>query len=298
MLLRARARPRPRDGGRPPRRHAAALDDPVGRPRRRAPGDPRGDQHARGLARGPGARRLHRDAVARTIRSAARSSARSTTIRAATRDSVRASTGATTCPGELRGGGAGNVRHDEAARAARRPHGRSGRALRSAGPIGDGTLRSTARAPAALGRDAGRRRKTRAGPHLPRHERAAPGPIPDRFAFLIVNTALGGGMSSRLFQEIREKRGLAYSVVQLPLAVHRGRLVHRVRGHDARRARDEVIGAAPPRARRRASTAGSPRRSSSARKGHVKGRLVLSPRGSRGPDVASRASPRSRTARS
>ena len=35
---------------------------------------------------------------------------------------------------------------------------------------------------------------------------------PDRFAFQIVNTALGGGMSSRLFQEIREKRGLAYSV--------------------------------------------------------------------------------------
>ena len=34
---------------------------------------------------------------------------------------------------------------------------------------------------------------------------------PDRFAFVIVNTALGGGMSSRLFQEIREKRGLAYT---------------------------------------------------------------------------------------
>ncbi len=34
----------------------------------------------------------------------------------------------------------------------------------------------------------------------------------DRFAFGVVNTALGGGMSSRLFQEIREKRGLAYSV--------------------------------------------------------------------------------------
>ena len=28
----------------------------------------------------------------------------------------------------------------------------------------------------------------------------------------MVNTALGGGMSSRLFQEVREKRGLAYSV--------------------------------------------------------------------------------------
>ncbi len=34
----------------------------------------------------------------------------------------------------------------------------------------------------------------------------------DRFAFGVVNTAIGGGMSSRLFQEIREKRGLAYSV--------------------------------------------------------------------------------------
>ena len=35
---------------------------------------------------------------------------------------------------------------------------------------------------------------------------------PDRFAFSVVNGVLGGGMSSRLFQEIREKRGLAYSV--------------------------------------------------------------------------------------
>jgi len=33
-----------------------------------------------------------------------------------------------------------------------------------------------------------------------------------RFAMAILNTVLGGGMSSRLFQEIREKRGLAYSV--------------------------------------------------------------------------------------
>ncbi len=33
-----------------------------------------------------------------------------------------------------------------------------------------------------------------------------------RFALSVLNAALGGGMSSRLFQEIREKRGLAYSV--------------------------------------------------------------------------------------
>ena len=35
---------------------------------------------------------------------------------------------------------------------------------------------------------------------------------PRRFAFGVVNDAIGGGMSSRLFQEIREKRGLVYSV--------------------------------------------------------------------------------------
>jgi len=39
-------------------------------------------------------------------------------------------------------------------------------------------------------------------------------PITDenRYATLILNTVLGGGMSSRLFQTIREERGLAYSI--------------------------------------------------------------------------------------
>jgi predicted Zn-dependent peptidase len=34
----------------------------------------------------------------------------------------------------------------------------------------------------------------------------------DRHALALLDTILGGGMSSRLFQEVREKRGLAYSV--------------------------------------------------------------------------------------
>jgi predicted Zn-dependent peptidase len=41
---------------------------------------------------------------------------------------------------------------------------------------------------------------------------ALPYSHPKRYAQFILNTVLGGGMSSRLFQEIREKRGLAYSV--------------------------------------------------------------------------------------
>jgi predicted Zn-dependent peptidase len=43
------------------------------------------------------------------------------------------------------------------------------------------------------------------GPGLGRHDHR-------RFAMGVLNNVLGGGMSSRLFQEIREKRGLAYSV--------------------------------------------------------------------------------------
>jgi len=35
---------------------------------------------------------------------------------------------------------------------------------------------------------------------------------PERYAALVFNTLLGGSMSSRLFQNVREKRGLAYSV--------------------------------------------------------------------------------------
>lgn len=42
--------------------------------------------------------------------------------------------------------------------------------------------------------------------------RALPQDHPDRYALYLLNTILGGGMSSRLFEEVREKKGLAYSV--------------------------------------------------------------------------------------
>ncbi|MDZ7733757.1 MAG: pitrilysin family protein [Acidimicrobiia bacterium] len=41
---------------------------------------------------------------------------------------------------------------------------------------------------------------------------------PDRYALAVANHALGGGLSSRLFQEVREERGLAYTVYSAPTA--------------------------------------------------------------------------------
>ncbi|MCX7636025.1 MAG: insulinase family protein, partial [Syntrophales bacterium] len=47
-----------------------------------------------------------------------------------------------------------------------------------------------------------------------------------RFASYLLNAILGGGMSSRLFQEIRENRGLAYSVYSyLPAYIDTGLVV-------------------------------------------------------------------------
>ena len=46
-------------------------------------------------------------------------------------------------------------------------------------------------------------------PSLTKHD-------PDRFALALANVVLGGGMSSRLFQSIREERGLAYNVYSYP----------------------------------------------------------------------------------
>ena len=46
--------------------------------------------------------------------------------------------------------------------------------------------------------------------------RSLPAGDDDRYALWVANQVLGGGMSSRLFQEIREERGLAYTVFSAP----------------------------------------------------------------------------------
>jgi predicted Zn-dependent peptidase len=54
--------------------------------------------------------------------------------------------------------------------------------------------------------------------HLCLGYRSLPNVDDDRWALSIANQVLGGGMASRLFQEVREERGLAYSVYSHPTA--------------------------------------------------------------------------------
>jgi predicted Zn-dependent peptidase len=77
--------------------------------------------------------------------------------------------------------------------------------------------------------------------------RGVPYGDPDHYPLIALNTLLGGGMSSRLFQSVREEAGLAYSVYSVPdffrdagmFSIHMG--VHPDRGREAlRRTRDEL----------------------------------------------------------
>ena len=57
---------------------------------------------------------------------------------------------------------------------------------------------------------------------------------PDRYALAVANQILGGGMSSRLFQEVREERGLAYTVFTSPASYADAGRGHPLRRHRAR----------------------------------------------------------------
>jgi predicted Zn-dependent peptidase len=131
------------------------------------------------------------------------------TIEGATRASVHRFYKRHYVPGNFVVAAAGNVRHEDVlSLLATRME--TGRAL----PEGDDStwnLRRGGHPPAPSGKRLVRRRKTEQA-HICLGTNGLARTDPDRFAFLVVNTALGGGMSSRLFQEIRERRGLAYSV--------------------------------------------------------------------------------------
>ena len=66
--------------------------------------------------------------------------------------------------------------------------------------------------PATHARIALRNKKSLEQVHLCLGVPSYPLPHEERFACYVLNTLLGGGMSSRLFQNIRERQGLAYAV--------------------------------------------------------------------------------------
>ncbi|GAA3079013.1 pitrilysin family protein [Streptomyces roseofulvus] len=104
---------------------------------------------------------------------------------------------------------AGNVDHATVVRQVRRAFERAGALTRTdAAPIaprdGRKTIRTAGRVE-LMGRKTEQAHVVLGMPGLARTDER-------RWALGVLNTALGGGMSSRLFQEVREKRGLAYSV--------------------------------------------------------------------------------------
>ncbi|MBW3659526.1 MAG: insulinase family protein [Actinobacteria bacterium] len=107
-------------------------------------------------------------------------------------------------PANLTVAAAGNLAHDEVVRMVDALVGDLGR------PGGDPPAR-TAPDTWGTGRVTVRHRPTEQA-HVLIGGRALPSQDPRRHALRVLNTLLGGGMSSRLFQEIRETRGLAYTI--------------------------------------------------------------------------------------
>ncbi len=128
------------------------------------------------------------------------------TITKATREQIRRFWKRHYVPGNYIVAGAGNFEHEQLVALVEAQVDTGPRVRR-----GRWTVRSGGQAPRPSGIAAVRRRPTEQA-HICIGSGGLARSDPRRFAFGVVNNALGGGMSSRLFQEIREKRGLAYSV--------------------------------------------------------------------------------------
>jgi predicted Zn-dependent peptidase len=192
------------------------------------------------------------------------------TIEAATTTSVGRFYRGHYVPGNFVVAAAGNLRHEELI-ALLHERMDTGREVGGDDPS-VWNLRASVHAPEPSGRGLTKRRKTEQA-NICLGTNGLPRSDPDRFAFLIANTALGGGMSSRLFQEVREKRGLAYSVYSYHAQYTEAGLFACYAGCTPSRA-DEVIGLLR---RELADVAGGGLTSEEfdRAKGHVKGAMVL-----------------------
>jgi predicted Zn-dependent peptidase len=96
---------------------------------------------------------------------------------------------------------------------------------------------------------------------------------PDRYALQLLATALGGGMSSRLFTEVRERRGLAYYVYGLNHSYTDAGTLYAQAGVDISRI-DEAVGTIAGELRKIASEPPAAEELEKARS-FAKGRFVL-----------------------
>ncbi len=121
-------------------------------------------------------------------------------IRAMSRDQVRDLHRGHYRPGNVVVAAAGNLSHGDVVEAVERlaPGPQGGRPERGLGPVPDPR-------PWML------RHQTTEQAHLALGLRGLAHDDPDRFALSVLNPALGGGWRRGLFQEVRERRGLAYS---------------------------------------------------------------------------------------
>jgi predicted Zn-dependent peptidase len=124
------------------------------------------------------------------------------TVRALSRDVIQDFYRAVYTPENLLITAAGNLSHDRLVELAAGHFEK----LKTAGPVPKEPVPST-HAGVIL-----RSKKELEQVHLCLGVPSYPIPHEDRFHCYVLNTVLGGGMSSRLFQNIRERQGLAYSV--------------------------------------------------------------------------------------
>ena len=115
-------------------------------------------------------------------------------------------------PAEMVVSVAGNLDHGEVVRLVRAAFdGAEGTATRHRN--GTAAVSRPARSVAVVGDDTEQANLVLGMHGMSRHD-------PRRFALGVLSSGLGGGMSSRLFQRIREERGLAYSVYSFAHAYH------------------------------------------------------------------------------
>ena len=185
------------------------------------------------------------------------------TITAMTRDDIRSYFGAQYRPQSIVVAASGKVDHDELTAGVER---------RFTGPSGAGPARERHN-PAPLRPLVVGTRPTEQA-HLVVGMRAPARDDEDRFALAVLNQLLGGGMSSRLFQEVREKRGLVYSVYSYRAAYLETGLLAVYAGTSPARATTvlELIHAELDKLLQEEI----PARELDVARGHVKGSLVLS----------------------